>query len=74
MNDRTRSIMRLHCLHRLAKLQAKLEQPDWGMSVERELELLIQTQNTLTLMLRDLGIEYYIEEDLDITDQLDQKS
>jgi hypothetical protein len=74
MNDRTRSIIRLHCLHRLAKLQAKLEQPDWGMSVKRELGLLMQTQNTLTLMLHDLGIEYCIAEDLDVTDQLDRKS
>lgn len=74
MDDRIRSIIRLHCLHRLAKLQAKLEQPDWGMSFKKELGLLMQTETTLTLMLHDLGIKCDINEAWDITDQFDRKS
>jgi len=70
---RVRSIFRLHCL-RLAKLQAKLEQPDWGMNVDKELGALMQIQTWLTLMLHELGIEVYIADDWEITEKLDRKS
>jgi hypothetical protein len=71
---RERSIFRLHCLNRLAKLQAKLEQLDWGMSVGKELETLVHIQTVLTLMLNDLGIKCYLAEDGKVTEQLDRKS
>jgi len=69
---RERSVFRLHCLSRLAKLQAKLEDPDWG--VDNELELLAEIQTSLTLMLHDLGIECSISEDWATTDRFDLKS
>ena len=71
---RERSIFRLHCLHRLAKLRSKLEDADWGLSAGQEIVLLAQIQTALTLMLHDLGIESYISEDINITDRLDRKS
>lgn len=71
---RERGVFRLHCLSRLEKLQTKLEQPDWEMSVGKELELLCQIQTALTLMLHDLGIECYVAEDWETTDRLDNKS
>jgi hypothetical protein len=54
--------MRLHCLDRLEKLQAKLEQPNWQMSAGKEVELLTQIQTVLTLMLHQLGIERAVAE------------
>jgi hypothetical protein len=58
----------------VAKLQAKLEQPDWQMDATKELQLLAQIQIALTLMLHDLGVECYVSEDWETTDQLDRKS
>ena len=54
--------MRMHCLDRLEKLQAKLEQPNWQMSAGKEVELLTQIQTVLTLMLHRLGIERAVVE------------
>jgi hypothetical protein len=73
-NERTQTILRLHCLNRLTKLQSKLEQPDWQIGFNRELELLVQIQTSLTLMLHDLGIECYVGEDWDQADRLDNPS
>jgi len=73
-DERTRSIFRLHCLSRLAKLQGKLEQPDWGMSFDKEVGLLAEIQTTLTLILHDLGIKCYIADDLETTERLDRTS
>ena len=72
--DRVRSVIRLHCLSRVAKLQAKLEQPDWQMDAHKEVQLLTQIQTGLTLMLHDLGVECYVSEDWETTNQLDRKS
>ena len=66
MSDRReRILMRLHCLDRLEKLQAKLEQPRWHMSADKEVELLTQIQTVLTLMLHELGVERAVAEDRD---------
>jgi hypothetical protein len=66
--------MRLHCLDRLEKLQAKLEQPRWHMSADKEVELLTQIQTVLTLMLHELGVERAVAEDRDISEQFDRPS
>ena len=70
--DRMRSLLRLQCLNRLAKLQAKLEDSNWN--VQNELELLLQTHTGLILILHDLGIPCYVGEDIDIADRMDRKS
>ena len=67
-----RSLLRLQCLNRLSKLQAKLESRNWD--VEYELDLLVQTHTGLTLILHDLGIPCYVGEDIDIADRMDRKS
>ena len=66
--------MRLHCLDQLEKLQAKLEQPNWHMGADKEVELLTQIQTVLTLMLHQLGIERTVAEDCDISDHFDRPS
>ena len=72
-DDRIKSIMRLHCLSRLEKLRAKLEDKDWGISVDKELMLLVNIQTELTLVLHDLGVRCFIGDDMDITDKFDLK-
>jgi hypothetical protein len=75
MSDiKTLTLFRLHCLSRVAKLQAKLEQPDWEVDAETELVLLMQIQTTLTLMLHDLGVECFIAEDWETAERLERKS
>jgi len=75
MNDEyARSLFRLHCLNRLAKLQDKIEQPNWEMSVEREIGLLMHVQVNLTVILHELGIECFIAEDLETAERLERPS
>jgi hypothetical protein len=68
-----RTVQRQQCLSRLAKLQAKLEAPDWEMDEGKELQLLVQIQTGLSLMLHDLGVLHSMAEDFEISKRLDQE-
>jgi hypothetical protein len=74
MSIETKSLFRAHCLSRIAKLQAKILDPDWGMDDNKEIGLLMHTQVALTEILDDLGVKCYVIDDLETAGQMDRPS
>jgi len=67
VEDNTQKLIQLQCLARIKKLKTKLETDD-----EIKAGKLLEISVALTLMLHDLGVDYYIREDFEISDRLDR--